>query len=102
MTGLCLGDFIYNSLFFIFFCKPVDVVEGISLRNSCFNAKESSGGIRQDCNRSARPSLSWWRTPYWLVYQLFLIMWWGVDLTACILSVHDLSICIHAVLGTRC
>ena len=28
---LCLGD-LYDSVFFIFFCKPVVVVEGMSLR----------------------------------------------------------------------
>jgi hypothetical protein len=33
---------IYDSVFFMFFCKPVNVVEGISLRtSSCFD-----GGIR--------------------------------------------------------
>ena len=33
---------LYDFVFLIFFCKPVDVVEGISLRASCFD-----GGI---CN----------------------------------------------------
>jgi len=35
MTVLCLGDFVHILL------KPVDVVQGISLRASCFD-----GGIR--------------------------------------------------------
>jgi hypothetical protein len=37
-----LGDFVYDSVFFMFFCKPVDVVEGISLRASCFD-----GGMKK-------------------------------------------------------
>ena len=32
---------LYDLMFLIFFCKPVDVVEGTSLRASCFD-----GGIR--------------------------------------------------------
>ena len=32
--GLCL-------VFYVFFCKPVDVVEGISLRRACY----SDGGV---------------------------------------------------------
>ena len=39
MTGLWV--ILYDLVFFIFICKPVDVVEGISLRASCFD-----GGIR--------------------------------------------------------
>ena len=44
-------------MFFIFFCKPVDVVEGISLRASCFD-----GGIRNvrvgcDCISSKSVSI---------------------------------------------
>ena len=43
MNGLCLGDFYDLVLFISFFCKPVDIVEGIFLKASCFD-----GGIRND------------------------------------------------------
>ena len=38
---LVFGGYRYDSMFYIFFCKPVIVVEGISLRTSCID-----GGIR--------------------------------------------------------
>jgi hypothetical protein len=34
---LVFGGYRYDSMFYIFFCKPVIVVEGISLRAGCFD-----------------------------------------------------------------
>jgi len=36
MTWLCLGDFLYDSVFFIFFGKPVDNVERDSPQGQLF------------------------------------------------------------------
>ena len=38
IMGLCL-------VFFVFFCKPVDVVEGISLRACCSDGGVSNVGV---------------------------------------------------------
>jgi hypothetical protein len=38
IMGLCLVSY-------VFFCKPVDVVEGISLRACCFDGGVCNGGI---------------------------------------------------------
>jgi hypothetical protein len=39
---------LYDSIIFIFVCKPVDVEEGISLRASCFDAGIHNVGVVYD------------------------------------------------------
>jgi hypothetical protein len=39
---------LYDLLFFVFFSKPVDITEGISLRVSCFDGDISSVGVGCD------------------------------------------------------
>jgi len=44
----CMGMIMIMSLclvFFVFFCKPVDVVEGISLRACCSDGSVSNVGV---------------------------------------------------------
>ena len=46
---------LYDSLFFIFFCKPVDVLEGISLRASSFDG--SICNVKVGFDRSSSKSV---------------------------------------------
>jgi len=42
----CMGMIMALCLvFYVFFCKPVDVVEGISLRACCFDGGVSDVGV---------------------------------------------------------
>ena len=42
--GMIMGMGLYL-IFYVFFCKPVDVVEGISLRACCFDGGVCKVGV---------------------------------------------------------
>jgi len=45
MGHVCCMGMILGLVFYVFYCKPVDVVEGISLRACCFDKGVCNVGV---------------------------------------------------------